>query len=318
MKEIIYLDTDIMNSMLAQLDEGLVNSFSSEEASQNSETEGQQSNRGKNAGLRGRLSVNTGFLPGGSVSLDGSVGNSGNESTHQSRTILEGQKDVLNKAFHDYALEVLTEKLLVKDLLNHGLDLMEGDIFLGEASYRFYDFNLIKKAMDHKFMGKLLLMDIEKLDLSLSEARKILTKPNPNAKEREKLSSASDVVNAHESATPVIEIFEKLNILSSFASNLLEDLAVIKTDRNIGLLKKKYLRESSEALSFRTDNSREVKYLMRVIGKKEEIYSGENLPIFQENDLDIIPNMMLDLILSSFKIVNKGDLIVTPIAIYYE
>lgn len=318
MKEIIYLDTDLMNSMLAQLDEGLVNSFSLEEASQDLETEGQQSTRGKNAGLRGRLSVNTGFLPGGSVSLDGSVGNSGNETTHESRTILEGQKDVLNKAFHDYALEVLSEKLLDKDLLSHEMDLMEGDIFLGEARYRFYDFNLLKKAMDHKFMGQLLLKDIEKLDLSLNEARKILNKPNPNAKEREKLSSASDVVNAHDTATPIIEIFEKLNILSSFASNLLEDLAIIKTDRNIGLLKKKYLRESSEALSFRTDNSREVKYLMRVIGRKEEIYTGENLPIFQENDLDVIPNMMLDLILSSFNIVKKGDLIVTPIAIYYE
>ena len=34
MKEIIYLDTEIMNSMLAQLDEGIVNSFSLEQSNQ--------------------------------------------------------------------------------------------------------------------------------------------------------------------------------------------------------------------------------------------------------------------------------------------
>lgn len=318
MKEIIYLDTDLMNSMLAQLDEGLVNSFSLEEAIQNSESEGQQTSRGKSAGLRGRLSVNTGILPGGGLSIDSSVGNSGNELIHESRTILEGQKDVLNKAFHDYALEVLYEKLQDEDFISHGPDLMEGDIFLGEASYRFYDFNLIKKSVDPELMSKLLLMDVENVDLNLSEARKLISKPNPTAKERDKLDIAVAVVNAHATADPILDVFKKLNILSSFASNMIEDLAIIKTDRNIGLLKKKFLRESSEALSFRTDNSRKVKYLMRVIGKKDQIYDGENIPVFLEDDLDMIPNYVMDIILGSFNIIKEGDLIVTPIAIYYE
>ena len=103
MKEIIYLDTEIMNSMIAQLDEGIVNSFTLEEANQESKTEGQQTVRGKNAGLRGSVNASTGLLPGGGLKLDASLGNNGNESTNESRTILEGQKDILNKAFHDHA-----------------------------------------------------------------------------------------------------------------------------------------------------------------------------------------------------------------------
>jgi len=318
MKEIIYLDTDLMNSMLAQLDKGLINNFSLEESNQQAESEGSQSSRGKNAGLRGSINVSTGFLPGGGLRLDSNLGNNGSESTTESRTILEGQKDILNKAFHDYALEVLTNKLVEQDYLNRSENLNEGDIYLGESTYRFYDFNLINNAMDYDFMRDLLLTDVEKLEFNLSEAKKLLEKATPSAKERQKLDIASAVVAAHENANPILDVFEKMNIMGKFASKLLNDLVVIKADKNIGLLKKKYLRESSEALSFRTDNSRQVKYLVRVIGKKEKIFTGENIQMLKEDDLDIIPNLMVDVLLGSFKIIKEGDLIVTPIAIYYE
>lgn len=318
MKEIIYLDVDLMNSMLAQLDEGLINSFTLEESRQESETEGVQTNHGRNAGLRGSLKVDTGLLPGGGFKVDGSLGNNSNQNTNESRTFLEGQKDVLNKAFHDHALDVLTSKLIDGKFLSHGPEFREGDIYLSEDAYRFYDFNLIKKSMDVDFMKKLLLMDIEKTGMNLKDAKKIVSKTNPNAKGRNQMELAKTVINAHDVAEPIIDVFEKMNIMSSFASNLLDDLTLIKTKNEIGLLKKRYLRESVEALSFRTDKSREVKYLVRVIGKKEHIFSEHNIPTIKENEIDIIPNMMLDLILGTFNIIKKGDLIVTPIAIYYE
>jgi hypothetical protein len=318
MKEIIYLDTDLMNSMLAQLDEGLINNFSLEQWDQTIETEGQQSSRGKNAGLNGSFQTGTGSIPGMNLNFGANIGNTGNETVHESRSILDSQKDILNKAFHDYALDVLTTKLIDGDFLSHGPRYHEGDIYLGEASYRFYDFDLIKKAMNQDFMKQVLLLDIEKLGLNLENAKKILRKNKPTAQEREKMETASIVIQAHDVATPIIDVFEKMNLMSSFASSLLEDLTLIKANNEIGLLKKKYLRESAESLSFRTDKSRKVKYLVRVIGRKDEIYSEKNIPVIKENDIDIIPNMMLDLILGSFNIVEQGDLIVTPIAIYYE
>lgn len=143
-------------------------------------------------------------------------------------------------------------------------------------------------------------------------------KTKPTAKEREQMEIAQNIVSANEQFKPIVNVFKQLNTLSTFASKLLEDLSVIKSDNKIGLVKKKYLRESPEALSFRTDKSRKIKFLIRVIGKKEIVYDGFNIPTFQEDELDMIPNMMLDIILGSFKIIKKGDFIVTPIAIYYE
>jgi ubiquinone biosynthesis protein COQ9 len=319
MKEIIYLNTDIMNSMLAQLEEGLIVNYALEQNTQESESEGQQSVRGKKAGLSGQVRAGTGFLPGGEFRFGASIGNDGSESEHESRTILEGQKDILNKAFHDYALEVLIKALNDNELINDSeKDFKEGDLHLGESTFRFYDFDLLRKTMDYTALEDLMLGQVKNLDISLAEAKKIVSKPNPNAKEREKMDSALMVTRAYEAAKPIIDIFKQLNSLSTFASNMLEGLTIIKTEDKIGLLKKDYLRESTESLSFRTDTSRRIKYLVRVIGKKEEVYDGFNIPAFKENDLDLIPNLMLDAVLGSFNIIQTGDLLVTPIAIYHE
>ncbi|WP_282171827.1 DUF6414 family protein [Cytobacillus firmus] len=317
MKEIIYLDTNLMNSMLAQLDEGLINNFSLEQSTQESETEGQQTVRGKNAGFRGSVNASSGFLPGGGLRLDANIGNNGTESTNESRTMLEGQRDILNKAFHDHALEVLTNKLIENDLLCNGDQLKEGDLYLGESVYRFYDFNLIKKAMNPNLMENVMLHDINQLGLSLEEAKKIVRKSKPNAQERQQIENARRIIDSHQAVKPVVNLFDQMNLLSTFASDLLEDLTIVKASNYIGLLKKSYLRESTEALSFRTDKSRTIKFLVRVIGKKEVVFDGYNLTL-KENELDLIPNMMIDIILGSFNIIEKGDLIVTPIAIYYE
>lgn len=67
MKEFIYLDTDLMNSMLAQLDEGLVNNFSIETSDQETNSNSTQSTSGKNSGLTASIKVGTGLFPGGSL-----------------------------------------------------------------------------------------------------------------------------------------------------------------------------------------------------------------------------------------------------------
>lgn len=318
MKEIIYLDTNLMNSMLAQLDEGLIKSFSLEQSDQETEGEVSQSERGKKAGLSAGITADTGIFPGGSAKLRATLGGSGNESESFSRTILEGQKDILNKAFHDYALDLLTEKLSENELLVEDGNLEEGDLHLGESTYRFYDFDLIKRSTDPILMEKFMLIEANGLGISLKKAKAIIANRNPSAQDRRQKEDAQKVLDAHETVKPIIETFDNMNNLSEYASKLLDNLIIIKPNNKIGLMKKEYLRESVESLTFRTDKSRKVKYLVRVIGRKEFIHDGVNGPSFESNDLDTIPNMMLDVILGSFNIIEKGDLLVTPIAIYYE
>lgn len=319
MKEIIYLDTEIMNSLLAQLDEGITKSFTLESLSEKTDGESVRTEKGKESSLTAGMKINTGMFPGGEFSLGADKKNSGNESNNYSKSILEGQKDILNKAFHDFSLDLLIEKLKDKKLLNDNENLKESDLHLGESKYRFYDFDLIKRSLDSQFMEKILLNDVENLDMSYDAAKKILKKPNTPTQDQEKRKLAEYICNTYETTKSSVSTINLLNEMSGFSSRLLEKLVVIKASDKIGLLKKEMLRESVESLTFRTDKNRKIKYLVRILGKKEIVYDGiNNSPNFDLDSLDIIPTMMLDIILGNFNIIKQGDVLVTPIAIYYE
>lgn len=319
MKEIIYLDTDIMNSMLAQLDEGLINSFVLESSEQEGVSETAATSLTKKAGLKAGGKLSTGLFPGGELSFGANIGNDNGETESTSKTMLEGQKDILNKAFHDYALEVLIQKLKENELLlGDPKQLEEGDLFFYESPYRFYDFDLLKSSLNIEAFKKMMLFEIQHIPLNYEEAKKLLDKKKPTPKDREKMDDALKVVLTYDQVNPTIQVIEQLNTLSGFGSDLLKNLTLIKAGKYIGLLKKDYLRESTESLSFRTEKIRKANILFRVIGKKNKVNDGTNIGAFSETDIDIIPNMMLDIILGSFNIIKVGDVMITPIAIYYE
>ena len=321
MKEIIYLDTELMNSMLAQLDNGLITNFSSEQSSQEGETEGQQSLRGENAGVNAGAKIGTGSIPGFNVSIGANLGSQGSESTNSSRSFLEGQKDILNKRFDDYALEILSKKLLEKDLLTHGPDFKEGDLYLGEASYRFFDFSLVKNILDYRSIQDIMLNNDESSILDLDEAFKIVEKKKKgklSAQEQRKITDAEQLIKDYEGILPIIKVYKNVQTFSRYTSEALGDLSFIRANETVGFVKKQFLRESPISLAFRTDKTRKVKFIARVIGRKDNVYSGDNVPELDGTELDLIPNIVLDILLGSFDIIRKGDLLVTPIAIYYE
>ncbi|PHE92498.1 hypothetical protein COF81_19780 [Bacillus pseudomycoides] len=319
MKEIIYLDTDLTNSMLAQLDNGLITSYSIEQNAQEGLTEGQQSSFGKRATVKGGLQV--GGMIFGKAGVDGQVTTISNEVSHDSRTFLEGEKDILNKAFHDHVLDVLQNKLIEQQYINHGPNFREGDLHLGESTYKYYDFDLMKKIADVKALAEIMSFGGTGVVLSLDEAFEICNKKTnkkPTELDLLKISEAKKMVDNYEKLRPLFRTINQLEIYSSYTSKAFGDLSVIKMGNKVGLLKKKYLREGSEALSFRTDKSRSLKFLVRIIGVKEDVYTGDPSLLLNPEDLHAIPNMIFDVVLGSFNIINKGDVLVTPLAIYYE
>lgn len=318
MKEILYLDTDIMNSMLAQLDEGLINTFSMENTEQEVETLATTSTTSKGAGIKGQVKLSTGMFPGGDIQLGSDLKGSGSTSEASSKSMLDGQKDIINKAFHDYALEVLINKLHENELIGDLENLKEGDIFFQESSIRFYDFDLLSETMDVDIIKEFMLIEISHIPLTYETALKLVKKTNPTAKEREKLDDAELVVFVHQKVNEIITVMSHLKSLSILGKKLLKNLILLKSEDTVGLMKSIYLRETPESLSFRNSSKREAKILFRVVGKKESIYSGNEPFSFNEDDLDTIPNAMLDIILGSFKILKENDFLITPIAVYYE
>ena len=116
----------------------------------------------------------------------------------------------------------------------------------------------------------------------------------------------------------ITRIMKMLETYSSTTNQLFKDLTFVKTNNLVGLLKKKFLRESTESLSFRGENTRKAKFLGRVIGIKDYIFDGSDTDFdFSPNEINKIPNILLDVLLGSFGILKLNDILISPISVYY-
>lgn len=327
MKEIIYLDTDIMNSLLAQLDHGIVNSYTKEQSKQTSEDTSTQYTSGGKSGLGASFKVSTGAIPGGSFGFNGSLGSSDSESESSSKAFTDGQRDLLNKIFHDHALNILINKLKENQLIKTNLlseELTEGDIIKINGEFDFYDFSLISVASNPNLWTEFLSWEDNETTFNLSqkEAEKIYSKISKNQtltkKETLHQNEALQVHQKYLENKKIINIMKQLEVHSSTTDKLFKDLTFIKTDKLIGLLKKKFLRESTESLSFRGSNSRKATFIGRVIGVKDSVVDGTSELDFSPQQINQIPNVLLDILLGSFDIIEVGDTLISPIAVFYE
>lgn len=323
MKEIIYLDTDIMNSLLAQLDQGLIDNYSVEELAATTESSSATTDSGTDHGFKGGLTFDTGALPGGSMDFSFNRGGKEGQGQISSQEFTEGQRDLLNKQFHDYSLDILIMKLQDENLIKQD-DIQEGDLIQSEGQFDFYDFSLINKAANADTWDKMMQWeDIEiERDFTDQEAKKIYDK----IKKRQTLTKKENRIQrealiVHETNMErknITKVMSMLEVHSSITNKLFENLTFVKTNNLIGLLKKDFLRESTESLSFRGKNTRKAKFLGRVIGVKDEIIDGTNLSEFTPSEINKIPNILLDILLGSFDILEIDDILISPIAIYYE
>jgi len=312
-----------MNSLLAQLDQGLIDAFTLEEISQISQGTTSQSELGTKFGANADVEVGAGALPGGGFRLGFNAGGNESESEISSVEIIDGQKDLLNKRFHDHALNILIKRLQAEDIIVHD-DYNEGDLIKVTGDFDFYDFSLINVATNPKLWREIISWDDSNKSniFTPEEAKRVVEKLSSgrNLTKKEK-THKGEAIRVHEinvETENIINVMKNLEVFSSTAEKLFKDLTLIKSNKLIGLLKKDFLRESTESLSFRGSNSRKATFLGRVIGVKDEIVDGTNMDEFSPHELNKIPNIMLDILLGSFNIIENGDTLISPIAIYYE
>lgn len=323
MKEIIYLDTEIMNSLTAQLEQGIINDYTKEHSSVSSESVSGESKTEEKSGFSASFKASTGAFPGGEIGFNGSLGSADSEGQGSSKGFTEGQKDLLNKKFHDYSLDLLIEKLEKGDLIKDHSS-VEGDIIKTKGAFDFYDFSLISVATNPDLWSEVMSWEdnSSETNLSPSEAKRIYNKLNSGKnltnKEETKQDEAIKIHENNMGIKEIVDIMKKLEVHSSTIDKLFKDLTFIKTNNLIGLLKKDYLRESTESLSFRGSNSRKATFLGRIIGVKNNVTDGSDMDNFSPHEINKIPNILLDILLGSFGIIKIGDTLISPIAIFYE
>ncbi|MGR5914781.1 hypothetical protein ACT7DA_23260 [Bacillus pacificus] len=205
--------------------------------------------------------------------------------------------------------------------LKHGPDFNVGDLHLEKQHTNTTTLIFINKISNVEALGEIMSFGTPGLVLSMEEAfqlhNKKITKQTSSL-EHQKINEAKSMVENYESLRPFFRTLKQMEIYSSYTNTVFGGASVIKMGNKLGLLKKKYLREGSRSLSLRTDDNRKLKYLVRIIGLKEDVQIGDPSKLVDPSQMNVIPSIIFDIVLGSMNIIKKGDVLVTPLAIYYE
>ncbi|MBC2100588.1 hypothetical protein HCJ70_16170 [Listeria booriae] len=325
MKEIIYLDTEQMNSIISQLDNGLTTQFGGETSNQKQTGHSATTGSKVGTGVEGDIKLGAGALIAKlSTSIAANLVTESGESETSHLELLDGQKDIMNKIFHDKSLDILLALLTENDLLKSKYE-SDGDFIMFEEVVRILDFNFISQVFNFdNFMSVVDLgdkPDITKEDTAtMNRLVKKQESNQPLSKKEvaifDKNKEAYTEVLAYENLKETMRIpSEGVAILDKF----LPKSILIKTNNLFAIGQSKYLRDSSEVTLFRNDNGRTASILARVVSKKNIIDLGGNMAgEFSTKNLDAIPLKLIEITFGNMGMLTNGDIIAIPIAIYYE
>lgn len=289
-KDYIYLDEGLLNSHLAQFEKGLLVLERSEHGVESSDTINGSSKT--TAGMDGIFGI------GAKLQSELTEGDSNSESQFTQNMV----ENVLN----DYAVDLLIENCKINDLILGVKSASEGDIVLFNSDFQIYDFEYLKNITNLDSVSSILFTDQE------SE------KPGPQANKIERTEYLKKEAIRKQNNRSGKEGFELFNNIFTFASTLFDDSILIKTQNSFSICKRNGLRLNRAQASFENESARKIWTFGVVSAIKKETHTNGDKIDLGPSDLDKVSSFLFDAFLSNFHILNKGDKIIKPIAIYFE
>lgn len=297
LKEIIYLDTKLVNSIIAQNDQGLVLKRAFDKGKTNSNSE--ETTQATSLNTSGGVTVGANF----------NVNRGESNTDKQSLVYSETNKELIEVATHDYALDILLE-ILKDEIVNDCAD--DGQFIQQNDRVTFYDFKKLYESMDTEKL-KLLMPDIfqsiEKIEKELAK----LSKSN-KIKFEDKITKLQKELD-----NSLPKIFKKLNTFSDYMVGLYDGAILAKINNTLSICEPENIRLKPSLLSIMNLSNRKATILGIVVAKESGNSSIDNLQTDSANEvISNVTNSFMEIVITSFDIASKGDYYVRPIAIYFE
>ena len=299
MKQFLYLDTDIVNSIIAQSEQGLITQFSNE-----SET-GTNKSKELSVELQGKANTNASFFKLAKAEVEGSLG-IGFDATRSNH---DTYREIANKTLHDAAFDFAYEYIEPKEYLLGATNSDEyGDYIKLNRVFDFVDLSYLERIFSKEGLLDYLKKDAKKkIDDQVQEAEASLTK--------EQLKATKKVIKEK-----ALQIIKSLNqeyddihdILTMYSSLLPYSRMLISTDGYLIPLEDKYFRINPTNLGFKYGGD------ITCVGVITNIIGEDTNPEDEKNifaTLQFNVNEMLRAILPTKE---KNICVVHPIAVYYE
>ena len=296
MKEIIYLDTKLVNSLLAQQNSGLITKLVNEDAESDARTEGsaEQVTSSSDVGLSALLKAAGSYSK---TNVD-----------NYNFVFSKSNKNLVETALDDYSLDLLITGLEAKELIKHS-DYQDGDLISVSGELTVFNFEQLANTSDLEEI-EFLLPGYDEFKSLQSELRKIKGKDKhlPRFKQIQEELSMNSWNN-----------FKTMKHVSSYLTKLLPETNLIKISNTFSILPLEFLRVQSVQLSFMQLGKRKIKML----GICSSTFDEQIPSAFSHMEdsglmLKYAPTTILNIMLGSLRMVNKDDHLVRPIAIYFE
>ncbi|KAF6585014.1 DUF6414 family protein [Paenibacillus sp. EKM211P] len=323
MKELIYLDTSFLHSFLAQHNEGLPMSKSTEHQESESKTltKGTSSTKIHEGSVElssGELKL-MGLIETPSAKGRYRLTNNRMNNGSTALTQLDAGKEIISKQLHDNALHEFENYLIENSLLvnqNEG-DEAEPGTFLnirGTFSIVSLDY-LMSISNSETIMPVFQHVMNEELETTISQIAATSDPKKGTIINRLRTESKKEMENQK-------TLFEKIEKIMNFISTLLPTKTFIRIGNYLCPVKDEYLREGTKELTFKYGTNSNIQ--INVLGKFTRVYDNIVSPPSEETDSQSMANTintfsdLANNLIGDISLVKKGDIIVSPIAIYFE
>lgn len=298
MKEIIYLDTKLVNSLLAQIDQGLILKQIAEE--NNSQGTHEETSNQESYSAGGKL---------GAALFSGNVSNTEITADKTALVYSSGNRELVETAIDDFSLDLLLDKIKpdIKTIEN----VTEGEIVKEIDDLTIYDFSMLKNTMD-----------IDSLEIFLPD---IVEDYRKAEKELKKISQANKEKHAFKIAeikamleNSFIFNVSRINKMSQYVESLLSDCSILKIGTSLCICEEQNTRIPKSSLALLNASKRKATILGIAAAEIETDLEFLNFGGSPSRILSHGPSMFINMVTNSFDITKEGDRFVRPIAIYFE
>ena len=323
MKEIIYLDKNIINSFLAQIYDGL-NTSTNRETGEEVKS-GSESEEGYKRGNSFEVNANTGkgkFIgvfegPSGDVKFRIQPGAFESEKTNLYQT--ETGKEIITRQLHDNSLLQFEDYMISNNLIKHHTEEFNvGDYIKIKGYFKLFDFKFITKVIEsldilHNINVEQSIQTISNVLNELDSKSKNLSH-HQNKSTQTKFLAQTEQKRIKDKTKQEKNSFDNIKKLLESTTALFSDKVFMTLNGFLLPLKEEFLREKAPDLMFNYDGVGEGIEIV-VVGKITRKINNETSLNFET--LHSIVNMS-EFLLVGIDVAKKGDFIVSPIAVYFE
>lgn len=320
MKEIIYLDTDFLHSFLAQQNDGLPTEITKENYEEIKDELQEQYGHNSKSLIEASLDTGTFEIPLIFKTPKGIIKGVFQPGTYSGEKVISTQteagKEVISTRLHDNALEMFQNQLKDENKLLTIDSAKVGDYILLKSQFSIIDFNYLLKMIQPDILGKLMISQQKSL---IEFQIKLLE--NQKDKSQETKQQINNLRNNLKQLDKELNVNTKqlteIKNTLQYLANVLPYSSFMKIKNAVSPLKEKHLRESASELAFKytvDENSLEI----TLLGKITSIVNKVSTEKFEEGDVINGLSGLFYSILTPFGIIKEGDLIISPVAIYFE